>query len=226
MRKIELCLHPRLTNPQKDAVLSKSDFQLLTGVAGTGKTYCALARGLKFLQDESIESLVIVRSAVAVRSIGFLPGDGEEKADPYMAPYVTMLKSLAPKGIPAKLIDFKLTSFERGMTYDDTCIIVDEYQNMSGHELETIITRVGANTKLIICGDSDQSDLPKHEIESHRKIIDIVERMPEFQVINFGINDIVRSAFLKSYFKTKATLNSGKLTDGWGLPGGGLGKTA
>lgn len=211
MCKPEIRLHPRLTNSQKEAILSKSPFLLLTGVAGTGKTYCAIARGLQLIRDGSVDKIIIVRSAVAVRSIGFLPGDDAEKADPYAAPYVDLIKDISPKTPykmleAKKVVEFHLTSFLRGMTYDDAVIIVDEFQNMSEHELQTVATRVGNNTQLIVCGDSDQTDLHGAEAQGHKHVINVFRHMPEFHTVTFGVNDIVRSPFVKSYYKTKARL--------------------
>ena len=211
MCKPEIKLHPRLTKPQKEAILCKAQFLLLTGVAGTGKTYCAIARGLQLIRDNVVDKIVIVRSAVAVRSIGFLPGDDAEKADPYAAPYVDLIRDLSPKTpykvLEAKrIMEFTLTSFLRGVTYDDAVVIVDEYQNMSAHELETVATRVGHRTHLIICGDSDQSDLRGREAQEHRPVIQTFKAMPEFKTITFGVDDIVRSPFVKSYYKTKAKI--------------------
>lgn len=215
--KPEVQLHPRLTPPQKEAVLSKSHFQLLTGVAGTGKTYVAIARGLQMLRDGEVDKMIIVRSAVAVRQIGFLPGDEDEKSDPYYGPYADLVKSISPKTPihvlrAKKMIEFTLTSFLRGLTFDDAVVIIDEYQNMSAHELQTVITRVGHNTRLIVCGDSDQTDLPRHEADSHRAVVKILEHMPEFEVTRFSVKDIVRSPFVKSFYRTKEKVEA----PGWG----------
>lgn len=222
--KTEVALHLRLTKPQKEAIKSKSHFQLLTGVAGTGKTYVAIARALQMLRDEEVEQIVIVRSAVAVRAIGFLPGDEEEKSDPYAQPYIDLIKLISPRTpykmmVAKKVLTFTLTSFLRGITFENACVIIDEYQNMSAHELQTIVTRVGQNTRLIVCGDSDQSDLPNHEKEAHRSVIGILTHMPEFHVVTFGVNDIVRSPFVASFYRTKQRMETGVMTDSvWKVP--------
>jgi phosphate starvation-inducible protein PhoH len=184
---------------------------ILKGPAGTSKTYIALARGLKLLQQATVERIVIIRSAVEIRAIGFLPGNQQEKMDAYKAPYVHLVSQLSPKRnfnalVASKEIEFHPTSFLRGMTFDNACIIVDEYQNMSAHELETIVTRVGDSSHLILCGDTDQSDLLGTEARDHQKVMDTLESMPDFATVSFDIEDIVRSDFVKRYYRAKQGL--------------------
>jgi phosphate starvation-inducible PhoH-like protein len=186
---------------------------VLKGPAGTSKTYLALARALKLLSRDEIEKIVIIRSAVEIRKIGFLPGGQAEKLDAYTEPYIHLIGELSPKKgyramVGAKQIEFHSTSFLRGMTFDDACIIVDEYQNMSAHELETIITRVGEGTHLYLCGDSDQSDLQGAEAKEHKEVMDTLEMMPDFDIVEFGVDDIVRSDFVRRYYQAKKGLFS------------------
>lgn len=214
--KLELQFHPNLTRKQKEVIQSKSDFILLKGCAGTGKTYSAMAKGLLLLRNNSVERIVIIRSAVAVRDIGFLPGYGDEKAEPYMAPYVDLMSQITPKTSfkaleSRKQIEFSLTSFMRGITLDNACIIVDEYQNMNEAELETIVTRVGEGSKLILCGDTAQTDLTGHEARGHVEVLRTLESMGSFQVIEFTPDEVVRSAFVREYFEAKTRTHRGKL---------------
>lgn len=209
--KIDLTLHQSLTRKQREVLQSKSDFLLLSGVAGTAKTYTALARGFRKLTAGDVERIIIIRSAVSCREIGHLPGTEEEKAAAYAIPYMQLVHDLCPKTNyrsleSRKLVEFSLTSFLRGTTFTDAYVLVDEYENMSNKELDTIITRVGNGTQLVLCGDSNQTDLKYQEAEGHKDILRIYADMEEVHHIAFGIEDIVRSGFVKSYYEARARL--------------------
>ena len=192
------------------------------GAAGTGKTFITLYNALKDVLDESTpyERIYIVRSLVATREIGFLPGDYEDKSDIYQVPYKHMVKYMFQMPSDAdfemlygnlkaqETIKFWSTSFLRGTTLDNAIIIVDEYQNMKIHELDSIITRIGEDSKIYFCGDASQTDLQK--TNERNGIIDfmkIVRSMPSFNLIEFGINDIVRSGLVKEYLIAKLEQN-------------------
>ena len=205
---LTLTLHPELTDKQRDVLRNRTQFMILKGPAGTSKTYIALARGLKLLQQNLISRIVIIRSAVEIRSIGFLPGNQQEKLDAYKSPYINLVSQLSPKRnfnalVASKEIEFHSTSFLRGMTFDDAYIIVDEYQNMNAHELETVVTRVGDSTHLVLCGDTDQADLLGTEAKDHRRVMETLETMPDFYTVEFTVDDIVRSDFVKRYYMAK-----------------------
>lgn len=183
----------------------------LSGSAGTGKTFIALYLALKELEHtEEYQKVVLVRSAVEVRAIGALPGDANEKLAPFETPYWGICEELYDdKKAYGRLkaegkIEFLPTSFIRGSTIKDAIIIVDEYQNLSGHELDSIMTRVGNNSRIIFCGDISQSDLTK---ETDRRGADkfeaIIERMVSFDMIDFMPSDIVRSGLVKEYLLAK-----------------------
>ena len=191
------------------------------GAAGTGKTFIALYLALKdVLNEESpYEKVYIVRSLVSTREIGFLPGTHEDKSELYQIPYKNMVRHMF--GMPddasfdmlydnlkhQETISFWSTSFLRGTTLDDAIVIVDECQNLNFHELDSIITRVGQDSKIVFCGDVNQSDLQK--TNERNGILDfqrILEGMDEFSMVEFGINDIVRSGLVKSYLISKMTL--------------------
>lgn len=180
---------------------------MLHGCAGTGKTYISLYLALDDLQKTSYERIIIVRSAVPTREMGFLPGTEDEKAKVYESPYVSILQDLFSRGddpygqLKKKgVIDFITTSYIRGVTFHDSVIIVDECQNMSFHELDSIITRVGQNCRIIFCGDFFQADLKNTGI---RNFMNIIKKMDEFTFIEFGIPDIVRSDFVRNYLIEK-----------------------
>ena len=204
-------LHPELTHKQRDILHDRSNFMILKGPAGTCKTYTALARGLRFLSKELVDKIVIIRSNVETRPMGFLPGDSAEKMDVYKTTYVDLVSQLYPKAnfnalVAKKLVEFHPTSYLRGVTFDDSFIIVDEYENMSAHELDTIVTRVGENTHLVLCGDSDQTDLLGTEGKDHLKVIKVLERMPDFSVYQFTEDEILRSDFVRRYYLAKRGL--------------------
>lgn len=195
-----------LTKSQVDAFESNKHL-MLHGCAGTGKTYISLYLALDDLQKEDYDKIVIVRSAVPTREMGFLPGTEDEKAKVYESPYVNILQDLFSRGddpygqLKKKgVINFITTSYIRGVTFHDSIIIVDECQNMSFHELDSIITRVGRNCRIIFCGDFFQADLRNTGI---RDFMSIIKKMDEFTFIEFGISDIVRSDFVRNYLIEK-----------------------
>jgi len=191
------------------------------GCAGTGKTFITLYNALSEVLDETscYERIYLVRSLVPTREIGFLPGTHEDKADIYQIPYKNMVKYMFQMPSDAdfemlygnlksqETIKFWSTSFIRGTTLDNAVIIVDEFQNLNFHELDSIITRVGENTKIMFCGDATQSDLVK--TNEKNGIIDfmrILHQMPSFELVEFGLEDIVRSGLCKEYLVAKSEL--------------------
>jgi len=188
------------------------------GTAGTGKTFITLYNALNEVLDEKTpyEKIYLVRSLVSTREIGFLPGDHEDKADIYQIPYKNMVKYMFQMPSDADFemlygnlkaqesIKFWSTSFIRGTTLDNSIVIVDEFQNLNFHELDSIITRIGENSKIIFCGDASQTDLIK--TNDRNGIVDfmnVLRKMPSFDIIEFGIDDIVRSGLVKEYIIAK-----------------------
>ena len=191
------------------------------GCAGTGKTFVALYLALKDVLDENTpyEKVYVVRSLVATREIGFLPGTHEDKADIYQIPYKNMVKYMFEMPDQASFdmlyenlkaqetVSFWSTSFLRGTTLDKAIVIVDECQNLNFHELDSIMTRVGQDTKIMFCGDARQSDLQKsNEKTGILEFQQILQNMEEFSLLEFGIEDIVRSGLVKSYLISKLNL--------------------
>ncbi len=189
------------------------------GAAGTGKTFVALYNALKSCLKETpdYENVYIVRSLVATREIGFLPGDHEDKSSLYQIPYKNMVKYMFEMGSDQEFdtlygslkaqetIKFWSTSFLRGVTLDNAVIIIDEMQNLNFHELDSIITRVGENTRIVFCGDAMQSDLTKtNEKNGIHDFMRILEAMEEdFTLVEMGVDDICRSGLVRNYLVAK-----------------------
>lgn len=201
-----------LTSNQK-LVFDSPNHLILHGLAGTGKTYISCFLAYESMFSGEHERLVIIRSAVPTRDMGFLPGTDKEKSAVYEEPYKDIAVELFDRGDAydilksKKLVHFMTTSFIRGVTLKDAVIIVDECQNMTFHELDSIITRVGSNCRIIFCGDFRQSDLTRGtERQGMKTFLSILERMDGFDMIDFGVDDIVRSDFVKNYIVTKSEM--------------------
>ena len=202
----------------------KNKNQFLFGAAGTGKTFISLYLAMQDVLDlqKPYDKVILVRSLIPTREIGFLPGDEEDKSALYQVPYQNMVRFMfempneqAFNNLYDKLksqgsLYFLSTSFLRGLTFDNSIIIVDECQNLNFHELDTIITRVGQDSKILFCGDFDQTDLQKHnERNGLHDFMKILEEMEEFNCTEFEIGDIVRSGFVRSYLINKIRLGLG-----------------
>ena len=202
----------------------KKQNQFLFGCAGTGKTFVSLYLALQDVMNlqTKYDKVVLVRSLIPTREIGFLPGDEEDKAALYQVAYANMVQFMfqQPNEQAFNMLYEKLkqqgslyflsTSFLRGLTFDNSIIIVDECQNLNFHELDTIITRVGQDSKIVFCGDFGQSDLSKtSEKNGLHDFLRILEEMEEFNCVEFDIGDIVRSGFVRSYLIQKTKLGLG-----------------
>ena len=192
------------------------------GAAGTGKTFISLYLALRDVLDETtpFKKIYIFRSLVSTREIGFLPGDHEDKSALYQIPYKNMVKYMFEMPTDAdfemlygnlkaqETISFWSTSFIRGTTFDDAILIIDECQNLNFHELDSIMTRVGDNSKIMFCGDAAQTDLIKtNEKNGILDFMRIMEQMnDQFSMIEFGVDDIVRSGLVRDYIITKLAL--------------------
>lgn len=188
---------------------------LLHGIAGTGKSFISLYLALKEVLSPTSEykKVVIVRSVVPTRDMGFLPGSQKEKIKVYEAPYYIICTELFGRGDAYDILkqknvcEFISTSFIRGTTLNDCIVVVDEMQNMTGHELDSVITRIGKNSKIIFCGDFRQSDLTKDQERNGLKdFLRVLNSMRSFAYIEFDEEDIVRSGLVKEYIVTKDKL--------------------
>ena len=205
-----LTIQPK-TEKQKeffDAYQQGHYFCALSGVAGTGKTYIAFYKALEEVMDKSnpYQKLVIIRSSVQSREMGHLPGDAEEKMNQFTEPYKQIAAELFKRKdawdrlVEQGYVEFLSTSFIRGTTFNNAIVILDESQNCTMHELDTIITRIGHTSKFFLCGDYRQVDLKKRDDKSGLlEFLTILRSMKEFTEIEFSVADIVRSSLVKNY---------------------------
>ena len=187
------------------------------GTAGTGKTMCAMYLALNdVLQKGGYDNVIVIRSAVQTREQGFMPGSMTQKQAVFEAPYTDIVNDLFGRGDAYQIlkskgtIKFMTSSFVRGLTFDNAIIIVDECQSMTYHELDTIITRVGESSKIIFCGDTKQDDLQqsknRNDVSGLYDFLKVLKRIPSFDVVQFGVDDIVRSGLVKEYIMAKEYL--------------------
>ena len=212
-----------ITDAQKVVFSSwkKGQNQFLFGCAGTGKTFISLYLALQQVlkNDTPYDKVIIVRSLIPTREIGFLPGDEEDTSALYQVPYSNMVKFMFKQASDQAFevlydrlrnqgsLYFLSTSFLRGLTFDNAIVIVDECQNLNFHELDTITTRMGQDSKMFFCGDFMQTDLIKTADKNGlHDFIRIIENMKEFNCVEFTIGDIVRSGFIRSYLIEKMKL--------------------
>lgn len=199
-------------NDKQKRVLQSNNNLVLTGSAGTGKTFLASWIGFNELLKDNFDRVLYIRSAVPTRDIGFLPGNEKEKMQVYTKPYVDICSELFSCGTAYYSLEregrigFEPTSFVRGRTYKNSFIIVDECQNMTFHELDSLITRLDDDSRIVFCGDTRQADLGKNGFDSFFKIIN---SMSEFDSVKFDIEDVVRGGIVKNYLERKERYYSG-----------------
>lgn len=188
---------------------------LLHGCAGTGKSYCALFLALKELFEGRYDKIIIVRSIVPTRDVGFLPGTLQEKIAMYEEPYAEIVDDiLGRKGAYEELkrdevLQFKCTSFLRGVSWANALVIADEIQNCTWHEITSLVTRMGEGSRLILLGDREQNDLSQHrktEQSGLESMIRVCHNMDSFDVVEFGVHDVVRSALVREFLTAKKLL--------------------
>ncbi len=189
---------------------NRGDNLFLHGCAGTGKTFISMYLALKEIADKSSlrRKLVLIRTAQSSKDIGFLPGDEKRKLEVYEAAYRAICSELyqrddaydilKQKGI----IEFHSTSFLRGTTIDDAVIIIDEAQNCRYQEIRTVLTRTGDHSRIVICGDTKQDDLTSErfkETSGLSNVMQVFKRMDNMSTVEFEIDDIVRSGFVRDF---------------------------
>ena len=189
------------------------------GSAGTGKSYVAMALALEdVITEKNFDRVIIIRSAVQTREMGHMPGDLTEKMSYYEGPYADIVSDLTGKKEAYKQlkergkIEFMTSSFVRGLTFDNAVIIIDEAQSCNAHELKSIITRVGDNSKIIICGDTKQDDLAqsrnKMDKSGLNEVVSILNRVKSFGLVKFSTEDIVRSGFVREFLIAEEELEA------------------
>lgn len=178
---------------------------ILYGTAGTGKTFLSIYLALKDIyENQKHNKIVIIRSAVPSRDLGFMPGNMKEKSSYFEQPYHQIMGNLYNRDDAytilknKHIVEFMTTSYVRGITLDNTIIIVDEIQNFTEEELHSVMTRVGKGSKIVLCGDLSQNDLKK-EKTGFGLFVKIFKKMNSFSMVEFGIEDIVRSGLVKEY---------------------------
>lgn len=200
------------------SVFESDKHQVLSGCAGTGKTFItSFLAYQELLKGSDYEKLIYIRSAVPTRNQGFYPGSPEEKEKLYEAPYIDIACELFDRSDAYNLmkieksVEFRTTSHVRGITLRKAIIIADECQNMTYHELDSIITRLDNECKIYFCGDFDQADIRDTGI---RNFFNVLKTMEEFNFVEFGEEDIVRSGLVKAYLTAKGKLkvdNEGRI---------------
>lgn len=199
-------------NDKQKKVLSCEKDMLLIGSAGTGKTFLASWIAFHGLRQKLYDRVIFYRSAVSTRDIGFLPGNEKEKMSVYEEPYRDICSELFQNGScydqlkNVGMVSFEPTSFVRGRTLRNSFVIVDECQNMTLHELDSLITRLDDDSRIIFCGDIEQADLYKNGLAS---FFGIIKSMREFDTFNFSIDDVVRGERVKSYLRAKSNYFKG-----------------
>lgn len=205
-----------LTNKQCEVFeeYAKGKNLFLYGTAGTGKTFLSLYLAMNNIYDnEKYNRVIIIRSAVASRDIGFMPGNIKEKSSYFEQPYHQIMSNLYGRDDAytilknKRVIEFMTTSYVRGITLDNAIVIVDEMQNFTEEELHSVVTRIGKNSRIILCGDLSQNDLKK-EKTGFGLFVKIFKNMSSFSLVEFGIEDIVRSGLVKEYILARTRVEN------------------
>ncbi len=200
----------------------KDDMIFAVGPAGTGKTYLSIALAVKALKEKSIKKIILSRPAVeAGEKLGFLPGDMKEKIDPYLQPLYDALEDMLPavklqEMIEKHVIQIAPLAFMRGRTLSDAIVILDEAQNTTSAQLKMFLTRMGANTKMIITGDLTQIDLPKGTRSGLYEALQILDGIEGITITKLEKEDIVRNRLVtkivNAYDKASEKTNADNTT--------------
>jgi phosphate starvation-inducible protein PhoH and related proteins len=178
--------------------LNKHDIIFALGPAGTGKTYLAVAQAVAQLITGSVDRLILSRPAVeAGERLGFLPGDMKEKVDPYLRPIYDALYDCLPaeqveRRIASGEIEIAPIAFMRGRTLAESFIILDEAQNTTPAQMKMFLTRFGQNSRMVVCGDPNQSDLPQGHVSGLNDAVGKLEGVEGIEMVRFGVGDVVR----------------------------------
>lgn len=190
---------------------------VLAGSAGTGKSFISMYLALKEIMEKPNKNLIVIRSAVSVRDLGHTPGTLEEKEAVYKRPYIDIASALFHNSKAWEILElegrvqFNTTSFVRGLTFNDSIIILDEAQNLHEEEFYSVLTRVGKGSRILVCGDTRQCDLnQKKEKSGMQLMLDILGKMSEVDIVNFLPADIVRSGFVREFITLYEEAKMGK----------------
>lgn len=177
---------------------NRHDMLFAVGPAGSGKTYLSIALAVNALKNKQVRKIILSRPAVeAGEKLGFLPGDMKEKIDPYLQPLYDALEDMIPSQklqemMEQKVIQIAPLAFMRGRTLNDAIVILDEAQNTTTAQIKMFLTRMGANTKMIITGDTSQIDLPAQTRSGLIDAMDILNNVKGIGFVHMGKEDIVR----------------------------------
>ena len=193
-------------------LISKKDLVFAIGPAGTGKTYTSVALAVKFLKEKKVKRIILTRPAVeAGENLGFLPGDMNDKLDPYMQPLYDALREMIPKEklkkfIESGTIQIAPLAYMRGRNLDDAFVILDEAQNTTHSQMKMFLTRMGKNAKFIITGDPGQIDLPRKIISGLKEAILILKEINEIGILYLNDKDVMRHKLLKKVINAYKTI--------------------
>lgn len=203
MKSNEFTFHwsPQTPEQKEAAQLFRThDLLFLLGCAGSGKTHCAISLALQSIKQGHHKKLIFVRPLVeAGEKVGFLPGELNEKVQPYLGPLNHILSKVA-FNIPKGIVEIQTLAFMRGLTFDDCVIVADESQNMSTSQLKLLLTRMGKNCKVLVCGDQDQSDIHGRGDD----LLDVAEKLEDVQgvvIIDFYEDGILRHPLVREVVK-------------------------
>ena len=186
---------------------SNNDIVFAIGPAGTGKTYTAVAMAVRALKNKTVKKIILTRPAVeAGESLGFLPGDLQDKIDPYLRPLYDALDDMIPADKQAKFredrtIEIAPLAYMRGRTLDNCFVIMDEAQNTTTSQIKMFLTRLGPNAKAIITGDLSQVDLPRNQVSGLRRAVKLLSPIKGIGTIRLTADDVVRHRLVKSIIK-------------------------
>ena len=193
-------------------LISKKDLVFAIGPAGTGKTYTSVALAVKFLKEKKVKRIILTRPAVeAGENLGFLPGDMNDKLDPYMQPLYDALREMIPKEklkkfIESGTIQIAPLAYMRGRNLDDAFVILDEAQNTTHSQMKMFLTRMGKNAKFIITGDPGQIDLPRKIVSGLNEAILILKEINEIGILYLSEKDVMRHKLLKKVINAYKTI--------------------
>ncbi len=192
--------------------MNKNDMVFAIGPAGTGKTYTGVALAVKSLKEKQVKRIILTRPAVeAGENLGFLPGDLNEKLDPYMQPLYDALRDMIPavklqSYIEKKTIQIAPLAFMRGRTLDNAFVILDEAQNTTHAQMKMFLTRMGKNAKFLLTGDPGQIDLPRRMISGLKESLLILKNTTGIEIIYLDDKDVIRHPLVKKIIDAYKTI--------------------